>query len=79
MQGIITGQGAVPPPLGFTFHVPPGRSPLLVLVNPKSGGCQGVALLAEFQWQLNPRQVFNIMARDGPGGGVAGPGPGLKL
>ena len=51
--------------------IPSSISPVLVFINPKSGGNQGAKLMQKFQWLLNPRQVFDIM--DG------GPRPAVEL
>ena len=40
--------------------VPNGVQPLLVFVNVKSGGCQGLELISSFRKLLNPYQVFDL-------------------
>ncbi|XP_037051988.1 diacylglycerol kinase theta isoform X6 [Bradysia coprophila] len=40
--------------------VPTGVQPLLVFVNVKSGGCQGLELISSFRKLLNPYQVFDL-------------------
>ena len=40
--------------------VPAGIKPLLVFVNVKSGGCQGLELISSFRKLLNPYQVFDL-------------------
>lgn len=49
----------------------PTVKPVLVFINPKSGGNQGAKLLQKFQWLLNPRQVFDLTQ--------GGPKMGLEL
>ncbi|XP_049820246.1 eye-specific diacylglycerol kinase isoform X2 [Aethina tumida] len=58
-----------------TFAIKPIPSanvtPVIVFINPKSGGNQGLKLLQKFQWLLNPRQVFDLTQ--------GGPRMGLEL
>ncbi|XP_076252006.1 diacylglycerol kinase theta isoform X5 [Rhynchophorus ferrugineus] len=51
--------------------IPKGANPLLVFVNVKSGGRQGMELIANFRRLVNPYQVFDL--------DIGGPLPGLYV
>ncbi|MCO5594071.1 hypothetical protein L7F22_048092 [Adiantum nelumboides] len=51
--------------------LPPDIRPLLVFINKKSGGQQGISLKRHFNLLLNPLQVFELSAAQGPEVGLA--------
>ncbi|KAK2703868.1 hypothetical protein QYM36_017796 [Artemia franciscana] len=51
--------------------IPPEVKPLLVFVNVKSGGCQGLELITSYRRLLNPYQVYDL--------DYGGPLPGLYV
>ncbi|XP_071053470.1 diacylglycerol kinase 1 isoform X2 [Onthophagus taurus] len=69
--GHENGNTTKQPAMSFQITITPNMSPLLVFINPKSGGRQGGRILRKFQYILNPRQVHNLA--------TGGPIPGLSM
>lgn len=61
---LYTNFKVVPQPIQGIPNV--GTKPVLVFVNPRSGGNQGAKMMQKFNWLLNPRQVFDLIQTGGP-------------
>eukprot|EP00041_Stephanoeca_diplocostata_P038917 m.1566960 g.1566960 ORF g.1566960 m.1566960 type:complete len:674 (+) comp25295_c0_seq15:161-2182(+) len=59
------------------FAIPHGEMPLLIFVNPKSGGKQGEKILEKLRKIVPPEQVFDMMEKDASTGKVLGASKGL--
>lgn len=63
-EGLYKNFRIVPQPIQGVPNA--GSKPVLVFVNPRSGGNQGAKMMQKFNWLLNPRQVFDLIQSGGP-------------